>query len=161
MLCSNTVANLTAGLSLTVSLGFSLGLGMLVLAPTTVMWVATDRSLCKTGTVGRIVEAVCLYASLVVMTHVIFGVRPEMEHGPFPPPSLPWPYMVYPFLLWAALRFGPHGTSIACLALATVAVWNTAHTLGPFAGAGRSIAEQVLANLKVALEERGHSAAAL
>jgi len=59
------------------------------------------------------------------------------------------------------LRFGPHGTSIACLALATVAVWNTAHTLGPFAGAGRSVAEQVLANLKVVLEERGHSAAAL
>jgi len=89
VLSSNTVANLTAGLSLTVSLGFSLGLGMLVLAPTTVMWVTTDRSLCKTGTVVRIVEAVCLYASLVMMTHVIFGVRPEMEHGPFPLPFLP------------------------------------------------------------------------
>ena len=85
------------------------GMGMLILAPTLVMWVTADRSLCKTGTVGRIVEAVCLYASLVVMSQVIFGVRPEMEHGPFPLPFLAWPYMVYPFLFWAALRFGPHG----------------------------------------------------
>jgi signal transduction histidine kinase len=42
------------------------------------------------------------------------------------------PYVVFPTLIWAALRFGPPGASAAVLVAASLTVWNTAHNAGPF-----------------------------
>jgi signal transduction histidine kinase len=42
-------------------------------------------------------------------------------------------YMVLPFLIWAALRFGPAVSSLAVLLVSGVAVWGTLHDRGPFA----------------------------
>jgi len=42
------------------------------------------------------------------------------------------PYVVFPTLIWAALRFGPPGASLAVLVAASLTVWNTAHNAGPF-----------------------------
>ena len=42
------------------------------------------------------------------------------------------PYVVFPVLLWAALRFGPRGAATAILVVCSVAVWNTAQNDGPF-----------------------------
>src|SRR5204863_122808 len=42
------------------------------------------------------------------------------------------PYVVFPVLLWAAVRFGPRGAATAVLVVCSITVWNTAHNNGPF-----------------------------
>ena len=42
------------------------------------------------------------------------------------------PYLVFPALLWAALRFGPRGAATAILVVCSITVWNTAQNDGPF-----------------------------
>ena len=42
------------------------------------------------------------------------------------------PYIVFPVLLWAALRFGPRGAATAILVVCSITVWNTAQSDGPF-----------------------------
>jgi signal transduction histidine kinase len=44
----------------------------------------------------------------------------------------PLSYVLFPALLWAALRFGPRGGTLAVAITAGVTVWNTTHYLGPF-----------------------------
>ena len=45
----------------------------------------------------------------------------------------PLSYLVFPSLIWAAVRFGQRGATLAVLCAAVVAVWSTANDLGPFA----------------------------
>jgi len=52
------------------------------------------------------------------------------------------PYVVFPALIWAALRFGPPGASAAVVIAAALTVWNTAHNAGPFVRA--SITDSLL-----------------
>jgi signal transduction histidine kinase len=42
------------------------------------------------------------------------------------------PYIVFPVLLWAALRLGPRGAATAILVVCSITVWNTAQEDGPF-----------------------------
>ena len=48
------------------------------------------------------------------------------------PPQRDVPYVVFPALLWAALRFGPRGAATATLIVCSITVWNTAQNSGPF-----------------------------
>jgi integral membrane sensor domain MASE1 len=48
------------------------------------------------------------------------------------PPQRDVPYMVFPVLLWSALRFGPRGASAAIFVVCSITVWNTAQDDGPF-----------------------------
>jgi signal transduction histidine kinase len=42
------------------------------------------------------------------------------------------PYIVFPVLLWAALRLGPRGAATAVVVVCGVTIWNTAQEDGPF-----------------------------
>jgi signal transduction histidine kinase len=53
------------------------------------------------------------------------------------------PYIVFPILIWAALRFGPFGAATAVAITATITVWDTANGSGPFVRA--SITHSLLA----------------
>ena len=48
------------------------------------------------------------------------------------PPQRDVPYIVFPVLLWAAVRFGPRGAATAVLVVCSITVWNTAQNDGPF-----------------------------
>src|SRR5918992_931789 len=48
------------------------------------------------------------------------------------PPQRDVPYIVFPVLLWAALRFGPRGAATAILVVCSITVLNTAQDEGPF-----------------------------
>src|SRR4051812_11216852 len=48
------------------------------------------------------------------------------------PPQREVPYIVFPVLLWAAVRFGPRGAATATLVVCSITVWNTAQNDGPF-----------------------------
>jgi len=42
------------------------------------------------------------------------------------------PYIVFPVLLWAAVRFGPRGAATTVFIACSITVWNTAQNDGPF-----------------------------
>jgi signal transduction histidine kinase len=48
------------------------------------------------------------------------------------PPQRDVPYIVFPILLWAAVRLGPRGASTAVFVVCFISVWNTAQNEGPF-----------------------------
>ncbi|MEE9599439.1 MAG: MASE1 domain-containing protein, partial [Anaerolineales bacterium] len=41
-------------------------------------------------------------------------------------------YVIFPFMIWAALRFGQRGASTAILLVSGIAIWGTASGMGPF-----------------------------
>src|SRR6185437_16476169 len=53
------------------------------------------------------------------------------------------PYIVFPVLIWAALRGGPRGAAGAVALVTTLTVYNTAHHAGPFVRA--TITQSLLA----------------
>jgi len=44
----------------------------------------------------------------------------------------PLMYLVFPVLVWAALRFGTYGATLAVAVAVGFTVWNTSHYMGPF-----------------------------
>jgi signal transduction histidine kinase len=44
----------------------------------------------------------------------------------------PLTYLVFPALIWAALRFGPQGATLAVAVAVVIAVWAASNELGPF-----------------------------
>ncbi len=100
--------------------------GALVFAPLGLVW-ATRRSWRISG--PHLVEATLLLATLLVLIEV-----PSQEDVP---------YIVFPALIWAALRFGPTGAATAVAVASVLTVWNTAQGSGPFVRA--SITHSLLA----------------
>jgi signal transduction histidine kinase len=89
--------------------------GALVVAPALLTWVATGaRGVRRRG----LIEAAVVLAALVVLSEL--------------PPQRDVPFIVFPVLLWAALRFGPRGAATAILVVCSITVWNTAQSDGPF-----------------------------
>lgn len=89
--------------------------GALVVAPLGLVW-ATRRSWHIAR--GRLAEGALLLTALIVLIEV-----PSQEDVP---------YVVFPILLWAALRFGPIGAATAVAISSGLTVWNTAQGSGPF-----------------------------
>src|SRR4051812_22895133 len=89
--------------------------GVLVVAPVLLTWAAAGLK----GIRRRdLVEMAVVLAVLVVLAEL--------------PPQRDVPYIVFPVLLWAALRFGPRGAATAILVVCSITVWNTAQSDGPF-----------------------------
>jgi PAS domain S-box-containing protein len=83
----------------------------------------------------RVLEAAALGAGLLAVSAYVFWVRPAVSL----PSRLGWPL---PFLLWAAVRFGPGGTSLSLLTITVLAIAGAVSGRGPFSGAPP--AEQLL-----------------
>ena len=100
--------------------------GALVFAPLILVWAAR-----RTWWMPRVqlLEAVLLLTVLIVLIEV--------------PAQRDVPYIVFPVLIWAALRFGPFGAATALAITSSLTVWNTAHGSGPFVRS--SITHSVLA----------------
>jgi signal transduction histidine kinase len=102
--------------------------GALVLTPLILTWAAR-RTPWRMPRV-QLVEAALLFTVLIVLIEV-----PSQEDVP---------YIVFPVLIWAALRFGPVGAATALAITSSLTVWNTAHGSGPFLRT--SITHSVLAS---------------
>jgi signal transduction histidine kinase len=89
--------------------------GVLVIAPVLLTWAATGLS----GIRRRDVVEGAL--GLVVLV-VVAELAPQRDV----------PYIVFPVLLWAALRLGPRGAATAIVVVCSITVWNTAQEEGPF-----------------------------
>jgi integral membrane sensor domain MASE1 len=97
--------------------------GVLVMASLVFAWAEDARS--DALSVVRLVEAVLILLGLLLATEGVYG---EWLYAP-----LRVPIFILPFLLWAAIRFGPRGASAAVLLVAVIAAWHTSHGRGPYA----------------------------
>ncbi|HVE80949.1 MAG TPA: MASE1 domain-containing protein [Candidatus Dormibacteraeota bacterium] len=85
---------------------------------------------------GRLVEAGMVFASILVVATLIFAQPPDS--------IFPMPYVLFPFMIWAVLRFAQIGAVTATITAATTAVWGTINGLGPFAGSGSTESDLIL-----------------
>jgi signal transduction histidine kinase len=89
--------------------------GALVVAPFLLTWAAAGVK----GIRRRdVLEGLIGLAVLVAMAELA--------------PQRDVPYIVFPVLLWAALRLGPRGAATAIVVVCAITVWNTAQETGPF-----------------------------
>jgi signal transduction histidine kinase len=67
-------------------------------------------------------------AELMLLVAVLVGLGSITIHA-----GRPLSYLAFPALIWAALRFGPRGATVAMAITGTFTVWGTTHFHGPFA----------------------------
>jgi signal transduction histidine kinase/FixJ family two-component response regulator len=91
-----------------------------------VRWV-TARAPLPGISAGRLVEAALVSLSLLGVAAAVFGSAADPPGGH--PARLFWPL---PMLLWAAVRFGSTGTSVALLAVTSLSIWGAIEHRGPF-----------------------------
>jgi signal transduction histidine kinase len=89
--------------------------GALVVSPLLLVWAT--RPAWRIPRL-KVAEAALMLAILIVLIEV--------------PSQQDVPYIVFPVLIWAALRFGPVGAATALAIVSALTVWNTAQGSGPF-----------------------------
>ncbi len=99
-------------------------LGALVVAPVLLVWAKlksfriTNRALIEGGT---------LFGLLALVTWYVFSDRPSASiyHQALI-------YLIFPFIIWAALRLGQRGATTAVVLVSGIAIWGTVQGAGPF-----------------------------
>ncbi|RDK02653.1 MASE1 domain-containing protein [Paraburkholderia lacunae] len=100
-------------------------MGVLVVAPPLFSFLTYSNPV---RSAEQTVEACGLAVATFWVSHLIFGAPQLAGHGYYPAALA-----IFPFVIWAALRFNHLGTSVATLVVSAVAIWGTTHGTGPFA----------------------------
>lgn len=104
---------------------FSNALASLTLVPLIVTWWRGGIPSFKTTTLKCYLELTALAVGLLIVGIITHKADQEM------PPALL--YLPLPFLLWAAIRFGPKGSSAVLLVVSFFEIWAAIGGHGPFA----------------------------
>ncbi len=115
-------------------------LGVLIVAPVILSWADAVQRGFQRAAPARVVEGAALFAALIVVGQLVFGAEPAPAAS-----MLDFPYVIYPILLWAVLRFDLRMVTAALLVTAFMVVLNANLGRSPFVVAGQSVREQVLA----------------
>lgn len=107
---------------------FSNVLASLTLVPVIVTWGRDGFPSLRRTFWKRYFEAGALGFGLLIVGLISFRVR---SAGQNTRPALL--YLPLPLLLWAAIRFGPRGTSAALVIVSVFEIWGAIHGFGPFA----------------------------
>jgi PAS domain S-box-containing protein len=101
-------------------------LAFVTVMPAILSWVSEGRALMRKSRAHHL-EAVALIAGLLLVSYVVFTL-PENSKSPalF--------YLLVPFLLWSALRFGWLGISTSLSAVTFLSIWGAIEGRGPFSG---------------------------
>ncbi|WP_317923993.1 MASE1 domain-containing protein [Cupriavidus sp. TA19] len=102
-------------------------MGVLVVAPPLLNLLSYPSPL---RSAMQAVEACGLAALILWVSYLIFGAPQLAGHGYYPAAMA-----IFPFVIWAALRFDHLGTSLATLLVSIIAVRGTTGGTGPFAAA--------------------------
>ena len=92
--------------------------GALIVAPLVLAWSPLPKPRWRRA---RTIEAVVGLAGVAVLAD--FSTRTDR----------PVAFLVFPALIWCALRFGQRGATLGVAIAVSVTLWNTTHYLGPFA----------------------------
>lgn len=102
-------------------------MGNLLVAPLLLVWSRLPR-----WRLSQLLEFITLLVLTCVVTIVAFGGWiPSTRVEPYP-----LVFVVFPLLIWAALRFEQYGTTVASFISASSSVWMTVSGRGPFAPFG-------------------------
>jgi len=101
------------------------GVGAVIVTPLILLWVENPH---RNWTRKQIVELSFLAFGLFFTTWFVFG-----SGFHFVVKNYPFEYLCFPFLVWAAFRFGRRKAATATCVLAIVATWGTVNGYGPFA----------------------------
>ncbi|MEZ4668614.1 MAG: MASE1 domain-containing protein [Anaerolineae bacterium] len=93
------------------------------ITPFVLTWYANRR---LNWTWQKQLEAALALTGLVIVSALVFVRLPAVGNYPLG-------HVVFPFLLWFALRFGPREVATASLVTLSIAVWGTVTGSGPFA----------------------------
>lgn len=99
-------------------------MGVVLVTPLILVWSV------KPGfglTSRRVAEGVGLLALVAIASYLAFAA-PVGQSGDVQPLT----YLPFPFLMWAAFRFGAHGTTICALIASVFAVVGASRDVGPF-----------------------------
>ena len=97
--------------------------GVFVVTPLLLAWGAQPAF----GRRSRWWEAAGCFALLLAATYSVFIANTTALFS-----GRPFTFVLIPFLVWPALRFGPRGAATAAGLIACVSVWGTIHGSGPF-----------------------------
>jgi diguanylate cyclase (GGDEF)-like protein len=100
------------------------GVGALVVTPLLLLWVENPS---RNWSRQQIIELTLLFFGLIATTWFVFGYG---FHNVVK--NYPFEYLCFPFLVWAAFRFGRRKAATAICVLALVATWGTVNGYGPF-----------------------------
>lgn len=100
-------------------------MGVLVVAPPLLSLLTRPGPL---RSARQTVEACGLAVAIVGVSYLIFGATELAGHGYYPAALA-----IFPFIIWAALRFDLPGASLSTLVVSIVAIWGTTNGIGPFA----------------------------
>jgi PAS domain S-box-containing protein len=102
-------------------------LATLTLVPVMITWATGGLKSALNASITCLVEVGLVALGLFVVANIVFSSQPEIAD--VTPSLLYWPL---PFLLWAAVRFGPQGTSTFLLLVMFIAIYGATHGHGPF-----------------------------
>ena len=99
-------------------------LGALVVAPILLVWLSPSSF---NITRKRYLEGAIVLGFTTLVTLYVFSNNPPtgIAHQALL-------YVLFPFIIWSALRFGPRGAATSTLAISLIAIWGTSRGLGPF-----------------------------
>ena len=103
-------------------------LGALLVAPVFFAWARSRQAEANTR---RLLEVVLLCVGTFVAAEL--GLAQLLGSSTLN--ALNYPYLLFPFVIWAALRFGARGASLMSLTVAVMAVVHTVRGGSPFVGA--------------------------
>ena len=113
---------------------FSNMLATLTFVPIALTWAAVGPAQLRRIADSNLLEAAALLVGLVGASFVAFDSI-TVESGS----ATSLLYLPVPFLLWAALRFGPQMTSTAFAVVTFSVIWGAGHGHGPFLEAARKV----------------------
>jgi signal transduction histidine kinase len=121
-------------------------IGDLLVAPMILVWwwrgqrLAMRPGRAAGRAAGRAWEAIALVVCLGAASVFVFSRGPNSMGG------FEQPYILFPLLIWAAIRFGGRGSVTALFVISVVAVWGTVLGYGPFI---RPVLSESLLDLQV------------
>jgi PAS domain S-box-containing protein len=98
--------------------------GDLVVAALLLSWSTRPKTIVSPR---LLLEGAGLLLAVVVSGLLVFGRF-------FATDIVDFSYLIFPVLIWAALRFGPPGATAGTAVVSSLAIWGTAHGGGPFVG---------------------------
>lgn len=99
-------------------------IGALVVAPVILVWGSTQPAF---PVPRRLVETLALAAMVITASLLVFTFPVAQGSRALQA------YLLFPPLIWAALRFGRRGAVTSTFAVSVIAVWGTINGAGPFA----------------------------